>query len=245
MMQDILTIVWKEWKEFVRQRGSLRGTVMVMVVPALILGVLFPFQTGRMWVESPLQLVSWVWAPLLMVATMIADSFAGERERHTLETLLACRLPDDTILFGKIIAAMFFALALTYAIVTLGLLTVNITHWEGEPILFSPKMLGMGIVLSILVACFAASAGVLVSLRAATVRQAQQTLSFVIIAIAFLPSIAFQMLPVTAKKGVASFFESAGAARIITTVFVTLIVIDAVLVNAARLRFRRKRLLLD
>ena len=96
MMQDILTIVWKEYKEFVRQRGSLRGTVMVMVVPALILGVLFPFQTGRMWMESPLQLASWVWVPLLMVATMIADSFAGERERHTLETLLTwCRQSDD------------------------------------------------------------------------------------------------------------------------------------------------------
>jgi ABC-2 type transport system permease protein len=218
---------------------------MVMVVPALILGVLFPFQTGSMWVESPLQLASWVWVPLLMVATMIADSFAGERERHTLETLLASRLSDDAILFGKIIAAMGIALAMTYAIVILGLLTVNITHWEGEPIIFSPKLLGAGIALSALVACLAASAGVLVSLRAATVRQAQQTLSFVIIAIAFLPSIAFQMLPVSAKKGLTSFFDSAGATRIIVTFFALLIIIDLILIKAARFRFRRTKLLLD
>ncbi len=245
MIQDLRTIVWKEWKEFVRQRGTLRGTLMVMVVPALILGVLFPYQTGRMWVESPLQLASWVWVPLLMVATMIADSFAGERERHTLETLLSSRLPDDTILFGKIIAAMCFALALTYIIVILGLLTVNFAYWEGELVLFPLKILVAGIVLSTLVACFAASAGVLVSLRAATVRQAQQTLSFVIIAVAFLPSIAFQMLPVSAKKSVASYFESAGTNRVIMTILVVLIIINIVLLKAARLRFRRTRLILD
>ena len=245
MMKDILTIVWKEWKEFIRQRGTLRGTVMVMVVPALILGVLFPSQTGRLWMESPLQLASWIWVPLFMVATMIADSFAGERERHTLETLLASRLEDDTILYGKIIAAMCFALALTYFIVILGILTVNVTQWDGEPILLSLKMFGAGIVFSILVAWFAASAGVLVSLRAATVRQAQQTLSFAIIALAFLPGIAFQILPVSAKKGIASFFESAGTTRVIMILIGVLIIIDTVLLKAARLRFRRTRLLFD
>jgi ABC-type Na+ efflux pump permease subunit len=35
---------------------------------------------------------------------MITDSIAGERERQTLETLLASRLPDRAILLGKVAA---------------------------------------------------------------------------------------------------------------------------------------------
>jgi len=245
MMQYIATIVWKEWKEFVRQRGTLRGTLTVLVFPALILGVLFPYQTGRIWMESPLQLASWVWVPLFFVVTMIADAFAGERERHTLETLLASRLEDDTILFGKIIAAMIFALILTYCIVILGILTVNVTQWEGEPILMSQRMLAAGIVFSVLVAWLAANTGVLVSLRAATVRQAQQTLSFAIIVIAFLPGIVFQVLPVPLKKSIASFFESFGSTRSIIILVGILIIINTILLKASRMRFRRSRLLFD
>ena len=36
--------------------------------------------------------VMWMWFSLLLVINVVADSFAGERERHTLETLLASRL---------------------------------------------------------------------------------------------------------------------------------------------------------
>ncbi len=39
---------------------------------------------------------------------MITDSIAGERERQTLETLLASRLPDRAIVLGKIIAVTLF-----------------------------------------------------------------------------------------------------------------------------------------
>lgn len=39
--------------------------------------------------------------PLVLTLTMVADSFAGERERHALETLLASRLSDRAILLGE------------------------------------------------------------------------------------------------------------------------------------------------
>ena len=54
-----------------------------------MLGIVTPLQMGSLWLTSPLMLAYW---PLLssgMVSTLIADAFAGERERHTLETLLA------------------------------------------------------------------------------------------------------------------------------------------------------------
>ncbi|MFC1573961.1 ABC transporter permease [Candidatus Latescibacterota bacterium] len=240
-----MTVVWKEWREFLRQRGTIRGTISMLLIPSVILGVLFPWQTGRIWVESSLSLATWVFVPIFIVATMIADSFAGERERNTLETLLASRLSDSTILYGKIAAAMCHALVMTFIVVTLGLLTVNIFHGEGELILFSFRTLAGGITVCILVACFASSAGVLVSLRAATVRQAQQTLSIAIVFLAFMPGIIIQMLPSSIKLVIGTFIESTGTTRIIITAFIVFLFLDLFLLRVARRRFRRTKLILD
>ena len=70
-----------------------------------VFGVFLPLQNGASWVTSPITMVYWAWMPLMLVTGVIADSFAGERERHTLETLLASRLPDRAILLGKVAAA--------------------------------------------------------------------------------------------------------------------------------------------
>jgi ABC-2 type transport system permease protein len=88
------------------QRGSLRGGWLGLVIFVAVFGILLPLQSGRGWVESPTGLAVWAWVPFLLVSSVVADSFAGERERHTLETLLASRLPDRAILFGKLATAV-------------------------------------------------------------------------------------------------------------------------------------------
>ena len=245
MTSDLITVAWKEWREFLRQRGTIRGTFSMLMIPSVILGVLLPYQTGRMWIETPLSFATWMFVPLFIIATMIADSFAGERERNTLETLLASRLSDDTILFGKIAAAMAHALIMTFFIVSLSLLTVNIFHGEGELIMFSFRSLAGGTTVCILVACFASSAGVLISLKAATVRQAQQTLSIGIVFFAFMPGIVVQLLPMSVKIAVGDIFKSVGTVWIIVAALILFIMIDLFLLRAARRRFRRTKLILD
>ncbi|MCE5251031.1 ABC transporter permease [bacterium] len=245
MKSDLQTIIWKEWKEFIHQRGTTRATILSMLIPTVILGIVFPLETGYMWVESPLSLASWGWVPMLMVATMIADSIAGERERHTLETLLASRLSDSAILFGKILFALVYALGVTCIIVLLGLVTVNAARWEGRLLLYPWRIAVSGAVLSILVAGFTASAGVLISLKASTVRQAQQTMSFGIIIIAFIPGIVIQMLPEKTKQLTTAAIESAGAVIIMLIFFLILLAADIALVIAARTRFKRSRLIVE
>ena len=142
MIADIRTVMWKEFKEIIHMRGSKRGTLLAMFVPAFILGVLFPLQLGSIWIETPFSLITWIIVPFILISTVIADSFAGERERHTLETLLSTRLSEQAILLGKICAAMVYALSITIFIVFLSLVTVSIAHGEGKFLLFSP---GIGI----------------------------------------------------------------------------------------------------
>jgi ABC-2 type transport system permease protein len=108
MINDITTIIWKEIKEIFLQRPNFRGGWAGLLVLLAVFGIFIPLQSGPAWVSSPANLAIWSWVPYLLVSGVVADSFAGERERHTLETLLASRLSDRAILFGKIGAALVY-----------------------------------------------------------------------------------------------------------------------------------------
>jgi ABC-2 type transport system permease protein len=116
--------------------------------------------------------------PFFLTTSYIGDAVAGERERHTLETLLASRISDRAILWGKISVTIAYGWGLTLMGLLLGLVVSNLLsgqgHWEFyHPIDIFLEML----VLSLLASLLSASAGVLISLRAASVRQAQQTMA--------------------------------------------------------------------
>jgi len=143
MIRDVATVARKEWQEALLVRGAFRGVLWNSLVFLGIFGVLLPLQAGREWVESPFGLMMWAWVPLFMVTGLIADSFAGERERHTLETLLASRLPDRAILFGKLAAALAYAWGLAAGALLLSLLSVNVVYGRGE-LLFYPAGMFLG-----------------------------------------------------------------------------------------------------
>ena len=186
MSGDVITIIWKELRELLFQRGRFRGGWVGMIFLVAIFGVLMPIQTGPEWIKSPIGLIYWAWVPFLLVSGVVADSFAGERERHTLETLLASRLSDHAILLGKMATSILYGWGLTMICVLLGLVTLNIVYAKDQLLLY-PTMIAIGIiVLSFLVATLSSALGVLVSLRASTVRQAQQTFSIAFFAL-FIP----------------------------------------------------------
>ncbi|MCK7485371.1 MAG: ABC transporter permease subunit [Bacillus subtilis] len=89
--------------------------------------------------------------PFLWVSGVVADMFAGERERHTLEALLATRLSDQAILFGKLLAAMTYGFTLTWVIMIASLITVNIGFGKGELLFYPLDMTLAALVFSILI----------------------------------------------------------------------------------------------
>ena len=245
MITDIGTVIWKEWKEYLLQRGNFRGGWLGFAFTLGIFGVFMPLQSGAAWVESPLSMAVWGWLPLFIVAGVVADSFAGERERHTLETLLATRLSDRAILLGKVGAAVLYAWGMTLLIVLLGLITVNLSAGAGRFLIYSADF-AIGIVgLSFLGATLVASLGVLVSLRAATVRQAAQTLSISMMVVFVIPFFALQLMPKEMMRQVALTLQAADLSAILPAVMVVLVVADAALLVVAMARFRRARLILD
>lgn len=244
MVSDILTIIWKELREIIIQKPNFRGGWVGLSIFILVFGVLLPLQSGKEWVESPIGIIYWAWVPFMMVTTVIADSFAGERERNTLETLLASCLSDKAILLGKILAAITYGWGITLISLLIGLVTVNIAFAQGGLLIY-PVEIGFSILgISLLLATFASNLGVLISLRAATIRSAQQTLGV----IALLPMmliLIIPMLPASLNTYMATWIMSQDPTRLVFPVMGIFLVLDLILLVAALRRFQRAKLILD
>src|SRR5512134_1889178 len=168
MAHDVFTVMWKEWKELLQFQGSSRSGLIGLLIMIAIFGIVMPLQWGAMWVESGASLTLWLVIPMTLAATIVADSFAGERERHTLETLLASRLSDRAILLGKISAAVIFEWVITQLVFLVALIPTNILHGRSGWILYTPAIALSGMLLSLLVATLVSVIGVMVSLHSST-----------------------------------------------------------------------------
>lgn len=247
MMGDVATVMWKEWKEILlfRSRTGRFGNVVSLLLMLGVFGVYLPLLSGREWVASPLMLGAWAWVPYLLIVSVVADSFAGERERHTLETLLASRLPDRAILFGKIGAAMGYGWGVALVSLLLSLVTVNIAFAEGGLLIYPAPTLAAILGLSLLVSLLAASLGVLVSLRASSLQQAQQRLSLSSILLFLLPMFALQLAPEAWIARLSTLLAGPRLNGLFLLLGTALLLLDAGLLLACTARFRRARLMLD
>src|SRR5512145_268876 len=145
MIGDMLTVLWKEIRELpFMTGGGFRGGKFGMLIFLFVFGIYMPLQTGPKWVTSPVSLLYWVWVPFLLVSSVIADSFAGERERHTLETLLASRLSDRAVLFGKLSAGIAYGWGITTFCMLMGLIALNIVYGR-DGLLLYPAANAIGI----------------------------------------------------------------------------------------------------
>lgn len=248
MIGDILTVMWKERKVLFCYQGSRKRAALGLLIPVAMLGVYLPLQIGRALVEGPWSLLASVFMPMMLVGMTIPESFAGERERHTLSTLLASRLPDQAILLGKLSVAVGHAWGTTLMLHLVSLVMVNAAHGHGQLLLYPPIVAMANVALSLLLAGLVASLGILISLRAATVQEAQQTL----MTATLLPVVLLQMVPVLllnmvpeGRAHLRALVAASNPTQILCIVIGLLAILDLGLLWAATSRFRRARLSLD
>jgi len=244
MLTDIFTIIEKEIKELLFQRGQGRTSLVRLLVLFGVFGILLPLQNGMESLQSPASLAFWAWLPYLLVSGVTADTFAGERERHTLETLLASRLSDRAILFGKLGAVVLYGWGITVATVLINLLTINLVYWQGTLTLYPPALFAVILALSLLISVFAAGLGIAVSLRAATARAAQQTLSIIMFAL-LIPLFALSFLPSEILDSLGRFLSGLSLEQVIAGVIVLLLALDGGLLAYAMAQFQRAKLISD
>lgn len=237
-MSDLLTMMWKESKDLLFQRGWKSWLLPVFLVG--ILGVYLPLQSGLQWLElSPIAVAVILWIPFSVIIGFIGDAIAGERERHTLETLLASRISDRAILLGKVIVTVGYTWAMALVGLLLGLVLVNLVNEPGNWTFYHPFDLFLEVlVLSLLCCILGTSAGVLISLRSATVRQAQQILSVVTLVLIFAGVSALQALP-------ANVISSLSYSQFLLLTIAVIAMLDAILLGLSLVSFQRSRLIVS
>ncbi|MBP7757299.1 MAG: ABC transporter permease [Anaerolineaceae bacterium] len=245
MIADIITLVWKEWKEIFLQKSNLRGGILSLAIFIGISGIFLPLQAGREWLSSPLGLFIWLWFSVFMVLSMVTDAFAGERERHTLETLLASRLSDQAILLGKIAASVIYGWGMSIASILLGAVTVNIAFREGGFAFYQTQVWLGGVVFSLLGCLLMSTLGVLVSLKAPTARAAYQKLSSILLVLFLVPTLGMNLVPEETQIKIMTYLATVNLAQVMGVAAIILLVVDVGLFFAARSRFQREKLLLD
>ncbi len=237
-MNDLLTMMWKESKDLLFQGGWRAWIRPVLLIG--ILGVYLPLQFGLGWLElSPIEMYVILWIPFSVILSFIGDAIAGERERHTLETLLASRISDRAILLGKVIVTVGYAWGMALVSLLLGLVVVNLLSGHGRWAFYHPLDVFLEVLaLSLLCCVLGASAGVLISLRSATVRQAQQILGIGTFVLIFGGVLALRALPAT-------FISSLSYSQFLGLFIAVIAVLDAILLGLSLVSFQRSRLIVS
>jgi ABC-2 type transport system permease protein len=235
-MNDLWTMIWKEWKDFLWSGG--RSDLVRPLLNIAVLGILLPLSFRQSWLNlDAAPALLGVFTPFMFVILIISDAIAGERERHTLETLLASRVSDRAIVLSKVLIAVGYNWLMTLFCLLIGDVIINLSqrpeHWKFyEPI----SLFGVVLLLCFLTTLLAASGGVLISLRSVTVRQASQTMLLGLILLGLGIATVVRLLP---PRLTASLTTS----QVVQIIFLVLVVLDALLLAASLVSFQRSRLI--
>ena len=251
-------VAGKELREIVGAGGGRKGLIRELLFIG-IFGLFFPLTQAEAWLTGGVPAVFALMIPLFLVGPHVADSFAGERERGTLETLLATRLPDRSIYFGKIFAVCGYAWVVTLLILLASLLALNFgvessgarSSDGGDMGLFVyPAFVwiawGLGSIASGLLL---AAIGTFVSLRSKTVRGAHQAMMIPLFVLILggsfgIPAL-FRSLPPEIQARFTERLDGMPEVTVVLWAIGGLFVLDLLLLGLGARLFRRDRLISD
>jgi uncharacterized membrane protein SpoIIM required for sporulation len=178
-------------------RDSLRD--WRIITPILFLTLIFPYimnlttQVALDFVEAyrariiPLHLIPFAvmivgFFPISFSLVIALETFVGEKERNSLEPLLASPLSDASLYLGKLLAAMIPPLLGSYLGMSAYLVSLYFSmHYLPDPLLFVQI-----IIMTTMEALVMVSGAVVISSHTTSVRAANLLASFIIIPMTFL-----------------------------------------------------------
>lgn len=244
-MSAFMAVLWKELQETVLQRRGINGQTIPLSILILLGGVVTPLLLHMAGVASKAEvvvitgsitMVFMVMGGILYAVSTAVDAIAGERERHTLETLIASPASDAALVTGKILAIVLvgFLTAVVLAVVSSATLLVMYGPDDASPHLVIAVL---GPFASIPAALFMASLAFLISYKAKTVKTAQSVLGLTMFPL-------FMVFGFAAPLAGSIDRVSPGTALVTVVVGGTAaLVLPALLFVLAVMRFRRDRIL--
>jgi hypothetical protein len=164
---------------------------LLAMAPEGLRSILESYECDQIWIVfstvymfAPLFLI----IPMMVSSVIAADSFAGERERKTLEALLHTPLTNWELLLAKMLSAWLAALAVSLIGFVLYTVVVNLIGWPAMGRFFFPNLMWLALVFWVAPAAAGLGLGatVLVSSRVNTFQEAYQTGGLIVIPIVAL-----------------------------------------------------------
>jgi len=155
--------------------GGKSGVISNLLALAFVAGLL-PYYMGKTFLE-PLSLVAFAALSVFLVASLITRSFAG---KEALRELAAGGTSGEAMALGKAAAATLRGWSFAIAMVLVGLITVNLAHWQGRALLPARSLSGDVLALSLAASWLVALAGALISLQSPTAKSALDRLTIAI-----------------------------------------------------------------
>jgi len=164
---------------------------LLKILPAEVQRLLAGFTARELWVYVS---ANYMFAPMFLIVPMMvssilaADSVVGERERKTLEGLLYTPMTDSEIFVAKVLYSFMPACLVSVASFLAYALVVNLAGYRVMGRLFFPTAGWWPLVfwLGPAVSAIGLWASVLISSKAKTFMQAQQTSGLLVLPIVFL-----------------------------------------------------------
>ena len=241
MREGFLAVCWKETAVLRRAYGKISSYVSTLMY-VMFFGVFPAWFLREALASSPLVLFYISLAPLVTGAGMATLAFAGERENHTLETLLSTPLGERAILLGKVMVYTIYAWL--YALLCLAAGCITASLLARMTVIPDPALIFSALWVGALTALFSTNMGTLASLRSGTVKEAGRKLQLLFMMFV-VPYIVINFLPDQARAGLMSALGRVGVVPIALLATVVLAVVNLALIRRAAQRFVRREMILD
>jgi ABC-2 type transport system permease protein len=179
--------------------GDSKLALVFSIATFVVLCAATPLLVGNHWFEASALLIAYPVIASTFVIHSSVDTIAGERERHTLETLLATPIRESEIIAGKILGAVTMGLSFGVVPLVIGIVVLNLrgllTTTDFELLLPAGYLLWGLPLLAVTLPTAMCSIGILVSLFSSSLRNAMQAYSFALVGIMIVGSVSTVLLP--------------------------------------------------
>lgn len=143
------------------------------------------------------------------------------------------------ILLGKALVGVLVAWGGMLLFLVLGLVSTNVAQWEGTVRWYAPLVAASDLSLSLLVTTLCTTTAVLISMRSATVQEAQQRL----VAIFLVPPMLLQVGGFLLASRSRELIMAIDWARLFWVALIVLLALNALMIAVVTRRFERSRLI--
>ncbi len=232
--RSIAAVAWREVEEVLADwRMAIPLLILTFIVPSAILALLL--MASRMAPEMamrvlPLALVLCGFLPAGFSLVNASESFAGEKERSTLESLLSTPITDGEIYFGKFLAALLPPVC--SSLVAIGTFGGGFVAAAPHAVVqaLGWSMAGGAVGLTVCNILVMVAAAILISIQSTTVRAASLLASFILVPMGIIVQMEVLLL-------------AAGHATALAGLGVTLLAIPALVIRAGFAAFDREKIL--